>query len=326
MMGRACLVGYLLATCAWLGGCSRLFDADRAQCETAVDCMQLGGVGLSCVRGLCTQPDESHAQPADGGAAPTRDADTDELDSGPSGDGDASLPSHVGDAGHGDGDGDDDASTEPAECPNDPRVRFCDGFENQLEAWQTDVDEGTSLDVVSSPVAHAHGRHALEVRSLDGGERWTMVHARFPAVDEGPLWVRAFFFTSSDMTYDAVTTLRLEASTDNKQGIDMSLEDIQTHAVLYAEIGKSHAEKIDTQRFPIDAYVCVELGLVPDTLVDGTASLYVGGRLVGSVSTPLPVVPLDVVRAGMFYASRDQPPATLRVDTITVSTERLGCD
>ena len=322
-MNHLRLVSAVAAASVWVTACSSLFDADRGQCRTSADCAQLGHAELSCVDSLCTvQGTGSPQQAADAGAMVQRDAATRDAGSPDEGDHDAGsdmeLPPEA-DA------GDDDPAQGLDDCPPaSEALRFCDGFEDDFAPWNRQADPDTKLTIVSSDAAR--GAHALEVDVQGGRKSWAEVNAEFAGISGEPLWVRAYLWAQGDMSYDVVTVLRVETRGDTPEGVDLSLSDGAARAVLYAEAGESEAEVKDGRRFPADTWTCIELSLTPSDSRQGVARLYVEGRLAATLDTPLPRAPLERVRAGLFFASDDQPPVSLRLDAVAVGTERIGCD
>jgi hypothetical protein len=327
-MRQPSLVCAAMVAAGWLVGCSRLFDSDRTQCSSAADCAALGGDTLVCVEGLCALDSDSNAQTADDGGPASESPDGVDgsmSDGKPS---DAAEPEDDSerDAGRDSGASlPGDAGPDPmvsADCPADnPAVLFCDGFESDFVAWQREPDDQTRLSIVSDDVAC--GARALEAETLTRGKRWAEVRATFAEIEREPLWVRASLWAHGDLDYDVITVLRLESSATS-EGIDLSLEGGAPRALLFADLAETERERADDQPFPVDRYTCVELAFTP-SLLTGSASLYVDGRLAATQETPLPSAPLDTVRTGIFFTSDNHPPVALRVDAVAVSTERLGC-
>jgi hypothetical protein len=292
-----------------------------------------------CVKGLCT--DESKGQPAQvgDGAAPGN-GDQDGADGGDHSPGNGGDGDTEGDGDQG-GDGADashgptpppDAGLDPdvpvnADCPKaSASLRFCDGFEEEFTAWTRDADKDTRLSIVTEA---ARGTHALEADTQKRG-LWADVHASFAEIFREPLWARAYLWADASASYDAFTVLRVETaseSSDASEGIDLSLEGREPRAVLYVKGHGREAELDDKHSFPLDAWTCVELELMPGALSsEGVANMYVDGRLAATLDTEMPTAGLERVRVGIFYPADEQGPVTVRVDAVAVSTERIGCD
>jgi hypothetical protein len=314
--------------------CSQLFDASRGQCKTSADCAARGHAELVCMKGLCMDESAVNGQNAsDAGSA--HDAGQLRDDAGhlvmPPHDAATPVePDASADAGmsHGPADAGKHDAGMPAlpDCPKaSASLRFCDGFEDGFGPWTRDKDSDAELAITSADVAR--GTHALATATDKRGALWSEVLATFPGISHEPLWARAFIKARGDMSYDVITILRVETqddSSDASEGIDVSLKDGKPRAELYAKGTGTDAQHDDTEDFPVDAWTCVELSLVPD-LLDAVASLYIDGRLAVTFRNPLPTAPLERVRAGIFFSSDSQQAVSLGIDAVAVSTERIGC-
>lgn len=298
-MIRPSLLCVALASSTLLFACSRLFDAERAQCKSTADCTALGGTALVCVDGLCERLRD--------GTDPAEEPDAAE-DTGSDG---AQTPQDGG------------SGVPPADCPAaSAPLRFCDGFEDGFDPWTRELDEDTRLTIVSHA---ARGSKALKAETRARGDLWAEVRAPFSKVTDAPVWARAYVYLSSDERYKAFTFLRVESGGEGSEGLDVSVEGSSPRAVLFVEAAGTEGERQDDERFPLDRWVCVELAFALDTLITSTASLYIDGRLAATHTGVRMLAGLERVRAGMFFTAKEQTAAAVHIDAVAIGTERVGC-
>lgn len=198
---------------------------------------------------------------------------------------------------------------------------FCDGFESAtlVPPWGgTIVEPGTTLGRSDAFVTSGTG--ALEA-SVPTERTAAFVYAPLdPGVSGGTVFARGWFRFSADVLQhlDFLTL----ASGDG---------DIGTF-VIGGEMGVFNPFSVGEIRsapvyvVPADRFICVELHLdldstagVIDVWVDGVLVLHAEGMRTLGTS------PVSQVRVGANFAGFGQSAATVWVDDVVVSTERIGC-
>lgn len=288
------------------------------------------GPGWACASGICVPEREldGGASPEDAGPRP----DAAPTDAAPPDDGGA-LDAGPPDAGGAPDAGPPDAGPpDPTHC--DDRYAgaiHCDGFEFDYPAsrgawgWDLVTSGSGSLATVSDPRPRL-GTRALRARIDAMGSRAAIGVNFSPAIVDGELWLRGWFYFPSALAIDDGLSLLYVGSRDGSEGISF-----QTYgggqAALW--IGTISDWRGTTHVLRRDAWTCLTVHVVLAE-PNGAIELFVDGtsiaRYEGVDTVPLAAGGFAAVEAGIEYSGRAQSPGTLYVDEVVLSRTFVDCD
>lgn len=227
------------------------------------------------------------------------------------------------DAGNEDAGGDDTGPVDAGADTLPPRetecdsldVLFCEGFEDDLAAWDIEEPEGTETEIVFGDGAF-RGRGMLS-SYVDGREDYSVIYTRVWDDDTDDLWVRVHYFVPSAL---AAETEMFEIY---NTGYDYSVPHLVTGG--YADIHSHNIFDDDNWSSSItpdvDEWVCAELHMHRAS-PGGYIELFLNGSM--AVRTPdldIPQ-PFNEIAVGMVYAASE---GAVYIDEVVAHTSRVPC-
>lgn len=240
------------------------------------------------------------------------------------------IDSGVQDAGAVDSSLPDPGTTDPvdpawtADCPDEPGVLFCDGFENGLGMWghlhmrgstavSMDFERTGSYSMRASTSASTSNEQSQARRSVQ-----VFGHRK-----SGELWARFYYYLPSSV----VLTRKVSISV-----ISEAEPPWLGFSVLITPTGLG-LESLATERtisltqFPRDQWVCVEMHVLVAPPSEGVFEYFLNGaRIIGANMNTIPNQGYTNFELGVHYADYNQGSVTAYSDDVKLGTRRIGCD
>lgn len=254
--------------------------------------------------------------------APIEDAGVDSADAG---DEDAGVDAQM-DAGPDSGPT-DSATDAPSDVPTDalpPRasqcdeldVLFCEGFEDDLSAWTTDIPEGTETDIEFSDSAF-RGRGVLRSYSDSRSDYSIIFRGGIWPDDTDDLWVRAYYFVDADFS----TVIEPFEFVGDSYSVPHlvtpgSYADVHAHGVLGDGTWESSINP------EADRWVCAEMHMHRDPTA-GYVELFIDGAMAVRTEDMPITETFTGLGLGLVYTDFDE--ALIFFDEVAAHTSRIPC-
>jgi hypothetical protein len=211
-------------------------------------------------------------------------------------------------------------------CASEKGALLCSGFERpDLSDWTRTIVVNRA-DVEQTDAKFRDGRGALHAGST-AEKSAAVVAGNFPAVTDGDLYLRAYFYVPKDQPTKTMNFLFIGdyATPDPFEGVDFNLED----GALSTYVPGDNPDRFtsDTLVVPRDQWFClqIEMTVSPDAgtvriLVDGEVGLDQQGM------NTRPKAGNHVLRTGVDWSSLQNEPFDLYVDDLVLATTPVDCE